>query len=258
MGTACCDRLAQLCYWFGCRTIANVSDQFYFTFVWLSLIVQRSLPSSTSGSTSTAPTKPSASTHRALGPIIGGAVGGFLIVIITSVAILTIRYRRRHHKASFIQPISRDIPPGASTNWAREETSAGHQNINPFPPPFPSVGTNSFISSHNHDSYLCLFLDYFNYSKQRGQAIAQPVLEVFQPQPNLQVMQTPSDPPPPAAQNDTTGSTPDSIQDLVNRLNRAIANLPPPSVDGSFSTELPRYENITWLRYLCSWWDWFI
>ena len=36
----------------------------------------------------------------------------------------------------------------------------------------------------------------------------------------------------------------DDIEDLVHRLNRAIANLPAPSTVGSYSTDLPPYEQI--------------
>lgn len=60
-----------------------------------------------------------------------------------------------------------------------------------------------------------------------------------------------SSPPAPAAEviqpalpSESSGGSRDNIEDLVYRLNMAMAHLPPPSMDGSSTTAPPRYENI--------------
>ena len=57
------------------------------------------------------------------------------------------------------------------------------------------------------------------------------------------VAQVPSPVPPPPPTNDGSGIQ-DDIEDIVDRLNRAVANLPLRSVDGSSTTAPPRYEAV--------------
>ncbi|KAK7688641.1 hypothetical protein QCA50_008179 [Cerrena zonata] len=162
------------------------------------------IPSSSApGPLNTSPSPSNARSHS-LGPIIGGVVGGVLLVVLISVVILVIRYRRR-----------RDIK-------YKQQIQAGAEYIsNPFPPPLPII-------------------DYFNSSKVRGE-IQEPPAPALQEEP-IDSVQPPMPQLPQSAPAASNSPSRDNIEDLVYRLNRAVARLPPRSVDGSLTTAPPRYE----------------
>ncbi|KAK7688647.1 hypothetical protein QCA50_008185 [Cerrena zonata] len=164
------------------------------------------IPSSSApGPLNTSPSPLNSRSHS-LGPIIGGVVGGVLLVVLISVVILVIRYRRRR-EIRYKQQI-------------QEESDYISQSVNPFPPPLPII-------------------DYYNSSKVRDEvqessapaSQADPMNPIQTPMSQRELLQSAD-----------ASNHPDNIEDLVDRLNRAVANLPPPSVDGSATTAPPRYD----------------
>lgn len=75
---------------------------------------------------------------------------------------------------------------------------------------------------------------HFHTSKARNEALP---LQSLPPTPPAEMIQ--QAPPP-----ESSDASRDNIEELVYRLNRAMANLPPPGSNDSSTTAPPRYEHI--------------
>lgn len=116
----------------------------------------------------------------------------------------------------------------------------------PFPLPVPIIGMlflHSITPQQRYPATTMICTDVFNSSKLRNEIQEPPVVP-----PQIESMIPASGPQnqvgPPRPDSESHSSSRDDIQDLVDRLNRAVANLPPPSVDSSSNAAPPRYEAI--------------
>ncbi|KAK7688612.1 hypothetical protein QCA50_008150 [Cerrena zonata] len=181
----------------------------------------------TSPNASASPTSPqqsSTSHNTPFGPIIGGAVGGSVVLILILIIGIMFRRLRSHSAAALTKTIvQKPEPLGESP---RRMSSDPLQSIDPFPPPSPPPFP---IIEHFHSSKLQ------NEDQQPASAATQ-----SNSQPSSQLGAARLSTPPQNRSPENSGTRQDSITEMIHRLNQALVSL----TEEAPAAAPPRYEDI--------------
>lgn len=136
--------------------------------------------------------------------------------------------RKRKLRFDLHEHYPREIPTREVADLSRNYIGY----VDPFPPVSPEIGRlPAECSFETADTST----DYVPSSKQRSESPPQPPTISIQATMDTQT-------PTPGGSNSTRSR--ESIRDLMDRLNRAIAHLPPPEADEPPNTAPPRYDHI--------------
>lgn len=172
-------------------------------------------------------------------------MGGFVaLVLVFCFVFLYLRRRRSRVTRALNSPYMSQ--PTLSSTIADDRSPP----IDPFPPPFPAISTSSPTVCY-HSANYSVPSAHFHSSKLRNEIQHQPSIPSTYTQtqttsqPAVSSTSSQSRTRPSGRTTDTSGSgQPESIETLMYRLNRALANLPAQEGSSSSSNAPPQYDQL--------------
>ncbi|KAK7688606.1 hypothetical protein QCA50_008144 [Cerrena zonata] len=185
-----------------------------------------SFTANTTDTKNKSPAQKSSTSHDApLGPIIGGAVGGSLVLILI-IGVMLRRLRSRRSAAALTKTIVQKPEPLGESPRRMSSDRDPLQSIDPFPPPspppFPIIEHFHSSKLQNEDRQPASAATESNSQYSSSSGVGHPAM----------LSRTPP------VENSDNGQ--DSMTEMRNLLNQALANL----TEGAPSTAPPRYEDI--------------